>query len=236
MRRKKITVFTGAGVSADSGLKTFRDSDGLWEHYHVTEVATPEAWTKDPHLVLEFYNLRRKQIIAAKPNPAHYSLAKLEQYFDVQIITQNIDDLHERAGSRNVLHLHGEIRKAQSTEHPELVYDITGWGLNSGDKCEKGFQLRPHVVWFGETVPNMPHACRLASQSDILIIVGTSLVVHPAAGLVHAAPIHCPKYIIDPNDVHIDRVKNLSVIREKAGEGVPMLVEQLINSIKALKP
>ncbi|MBK5286328.1 MAG: NAD-dependent deacylase, partial [Bacteroidia bacterium] len=182
--KKKLVAFTGSGISAESGLKTFRDSDGLWEEYNVYDVATPEAWYRNRKLVLDFYNARRKQVINAKPNAAHYSLAKLESSFDVSIITQNIDDLHERAGSKNVLHLHGELMKSQSTLDKKLLYPVSGTELNEGDKCERGSQLRPFVVWFGEEVPMIPRAAEIISEAEILIIVGTSLQVYPAAGLI----------------------------------------------------
>src|ERR1044071_7674660 len=175
MAKKKLVVLSGAGVSAESGLKTFRDSDGLWEGYEVTEVATPRAWKKDPKLVLDFYNMRRKNVLDAKPNDAHIGLAELENDFDVTIITQNIDDLHERAGSTKVLHLHGQIRKSRSTLDENLIYDINGWELNEGDKCERGFQLRPHIVWFGEMVPELENAARIASKADIFVVIGSSL-------------------------------------------------------------
>ncbi len=227
---KKLVVFTGAGISAESGLKTFRDSDGLWEEYDVMEVATPEAWAKNQALVLEFYNKRRKQILDATPNAAHFSLVELEQKFDVQIITQNIDDLHERAGSSNVLHLHGEIKLARSTADPSLIHHIEGWELNPGEKCKKGSQLRPHIVWFGEEVPNMSLANTIAQTADVLIIVGTSLNVYPAAGLVHYAPWHCEKYLVDPNAIKTLDVDHLEVIGEKASVGVPLLTRKLLNN------
>ena len=197
---KKIVVLTGAGISAESGLKTFRDSDGLWEGYNVYDVATPEAWRKNPAMVQEFYNLRRKGVIEAIPNDAHIAIAQLEKYFDVQIITQNIDDLHERAGSSKVLHLHGEIKKSQSTRNPNLVYNIKGWQLQMGDLCELGSQLRPFIVWFGESVPLIEDAAYLASQADIFVVVGTSLVVYPAAGLLNVIDEQIPVYIVDPGE------------------------------------
>ncbi|MFN4235236.1 MAG: SIR2 family NAD-dependent protein deacylase [Bacteroidia bacterium] len=231
---KKIVVFTGAGISAESGIKTFRDSNGLWEEYDISEVATPEAWFKNPALVLDFYNKRRKQVMEAQPNAAHLALVKLEKYFDVQIITQNIDDLHERAGSKNVLHLHGEIMKARSTASDKLIYPVKNGVISMGEKCEKGFQLRPHVVWFGEEVPNMEIAYEIASKADIFITIGTSLSVYPAAGLIHFTPQNCKIYLIDPNAKNIDTLKNLEIINEKAGTGVPALVERLISSKKLL--
>ena len=224
----KIIVLTGAGISAESGIKTFRDSGGLWEEHDINDVATPEAWAKNQELVLDFYNKRRKQALETSPNPAHYALVKLEEKYDVQIITQNIDDLHERAGSKNVLHLHGEIMKSRSSVDPNLIYDINGWELKMGDLCEKGSQLRPHVVWFGEMVPNMQIASEITATAEILIIIGTSLVVYPAAGLVGVAHEGIPKYLIDPNDCNTKGIRNLTFIKEKAGVGTPKLVEKLL--------
>lgn len=225
---KKIIVLTGAGVSEESGLQTFRGSGGLWEEYEISEVATPEAWTRNPSLVLEFYNKRRKQSIETSPNPAHYALVELEKKYDVNIITQNIDDLHEKAGSEKVLHLHGEITKSQSSKDPKLVYDIKGWKLDIGEKCEKSSQLRPYIVWFGEPVPNITVASEMTEKADILIIIGTSLNVYPAAGLADCAEESIPKYIIDPNDCNTIGIKNIKHIKEKAGVGVPMLVRELL--------
>lgn len=199
--KKKIVIFSGAGMSAESGIGTFRDSGGLWEKYKIEAVATPEAWQKNHELVLDFYNQRRKQILEAKPNEAHKMIAQLETDFDVEVITQNIDDLHERAGSTKVTHLHGEIRKSQSTQNSNLVYDIEGWELKLGDKCELGSQLRPHVVWFGEMVPMISVAEEIIKIADILVVVGTSLQVYPAAGLVHCAKPEAQKFIIDPTNV-----------------------------------
>ena len=189
---KKVVVLTGAGISAESGIRTFRDSGGLWEEHRIEDVATPEAWQRNQELVLEFYNQRRKQLYDCNPNAGHYALVKLEEKYDVQIITQNVDDLHERAGSTKVLHLHGELKKARSTTNPELIYDIKGWELKKGDKCERGSQLRPHIVWFGEEVPNIVTAAQISSKADIYIVIGTSLNVYPAAGLMsYALPAHC---------------------------------------------
>ncbi|HMC96494.1 MAG TPA: Sir2 family NAD-dependent protein deacetylase, partial [Flavobacteriales bacterium] len=188
MGRSRVVVFTGAGVSAESGLRTFRDSDGLWEEYRIEEVATPEAWSHDPVKVLRFYDMRREQVLAAEPNAAHQAIARLQEYFDVQVITQNIDDLHERAGSARVMHLHGEILKARSTVDPTLVMPMNGPSLRLGDRCPLGSQLRPHIVWFGEEVPLLPMAAAMIAQADRLIVVGTSLAVYPAAGLIHYAP------------------------------------------------
>lgn len=227
---KKIVVLTGAGISAESGIKTFRDSDGLWETHRVEDVATPQAWKKDPKLVLDFYNARRKQLFEVAPNAAHLALKKLEEQFDVQIITQNVDNLHERAGSSNVLHLHGVLTQARSAVDPSLVYDIGDKMIKMGDQCEKGSQLRPHIVWFGEAVPNIEPAAKIVSKADILIIVGTSLLVYPAAGLIYYAAAHAPKFYIDPAAAHIAEVKNLTVVKEKAGTGTPRIVEQLLQS------
>ncbi len=227
---KKIVVFTGSGVSAESGLKTFRDSGGLWEEYRIEDVATPEAWSRNPALVLEFYNKRRKQAIEAKPNPAHYAIAMLEEKYMVHVITQNIDDLHERAGSSRVLHLHGEIKKSRSTRDPALVYKISGWELRPGDTCEKGSQLRPHIVWFGEQVPNMGKAISIASGADIFILVGTSLNVYPAAGLTDHVPPSSLKYFIDPKPEAHYAWSDVEIIKETAGKGVPRLVEKLMKN------
>ncbi len=225
---QKIIVFTGAGISAESGISTFRDSGGLWEKYDIRDVATPEAWQRNPNLVLEFYNQRRKQVLEVQPNAAHKALVKLEKKFDVQIITQNVDDLHERAGSKNVVHLHGEIRKSRSTRNPELVYEIKGWELKAGDKCAEGSQLRPHIVWFGELVPEMDKAQDISAEADIFLIIGTSLNVYPAAGLVHHTRKDCPIYLVDPNEVNNPGISNLVFVKETAGIGVPILVEQLL--------
>jgi len=195
---KKIVVLSGAGVSAESGLKTFRDHDGMWENYNVMEVATPEAWLKDREMVLDFYNKRREQVVLAQPNYAHKKIAELEEKFDVHVITQNIDDLHERAGSSKVLHLHGMITQARSENDDNEIIDIGNKNLKIGDLSPSGSQLRPHVVWFGEPVPAMYEAERITSTADILIVIGTSLVVYPAAGLIHAVREKTEKYIIDP--------------------------------------
>lgn len=207
-------------MSAESGLRTFREMGGLWEEYDVMEVASPGAWEKDPELVQRFYNERRKQLMDALPNEGHLALAGLEGDFEVHIVTQNVDDLHERAGSSRVLHLHGELKKARSTADPSLVYEVEGWELNMGDQCEKGSQLRPHIVWFGEAVPAIEEAAAVVQKADILLIIGTSLNVYPAAGLVHYVKPGIPIYLIDPNEVPVGGISNLHVIRKKASEGM----------------
>ena len=227
---KKIVVFTGSGISAESGLRTFRDSDGLWENYNVMEVATPEAWEANPELVQRFYNERRKQVLEAQPNAAHKALVLLEDAFDVTIVTQNIDDLHERAGSRRVIHLHGEITKSRSERYPSLVYNIDGWELGMDEKCEKGFRLRPFIVWFGEAVPMMDVAISWVSQADIFIVVGTSLEVYPAASLLHFAGNNCEKYLIDPKAITKNGLNDIQMITATAGEAVPQLVHQLLQN------
>ncbi len=226
--KPKLVVFTGAGISAESGIKTFRDSDGLWEEYNIMDVATPQAWEKNKALVLDFYNKRRKQVIEAQPNKAHYGLVALEKKYDVHIITQNIDDLHERAGSKKVLHLHGEIMKSRSTTDSSLIYKIKGAEIKIGNRCERGSQLRPHIVWFGEQVPEMENACSIAEKATIFIVVGSSLVVYPAAGLIDYTPRSIPKYLIDPCDVNVNGIQNLTIIKEKAGIGLPILVDELL--------
>jgi len=226
--KPKLVVLTGAGISAESGIRTFRDSNGLWEEYDINEVATPQGWAKNNALVLEFYNKRRKQVVEAKPNKAHDILAELQEKFDVHIITQNIDDLHERAGSKKVLHLHGEIMKSRSTLDPKLVYEINGTELNLGNTCEKGSQLRPHIVWFGEMVPEMDNACLIAQRANVFMVIGTSMMVYPAAGLIDYVPQHIPKYLIDPNDVNVSGVSNLTVIKEKATVGVATAMKELL--------
>ncbi len=225
---KRIVILTGAGMSAESGISTFRDNDGLWKKHRFEDLATPRAWAMNPELVMEFYNARRKQLFEVEPNTGHFSLVKLEEKYDVQIITQNVDDLHERAGSANVLHLHGELKKVRSTVDESLVYEMDQWELKIGDKCEKGSQLRPHIVWFGEAVPMIVPAAELAATADIFLVIGTSMVVYPAAGLIGYAPSDIPKYYIDPKASHVGGISNLKVIQKKAGEGVPGLVEELL--------
>ena len=228
MSKKKLVVLTGAGISAESGLRTFRDSDGLWEGYNIEDVATPRAWRKNPQLVLDFYNYRRKNVLDAQPNAAHYGLAELEKDFDVTIITQNIDDLHERAGSTNVLHLHGEIFKMRSERGHEPVYEIKG-DINIGDMADDGGQLRPHIVWFEEPVPKIEEAIPVVRNADIFIVVGTSLVVYPAAGLVNYAPWNIPKYIIDKRIPYTAEITNITAIEKPATEGVSLLLQMLKN-------
>lgn len=229
--KKKLVVLTGAGVSAESGLSTFRDSGGLWEGHNVMDVASPEGWRRNKELVLEFYNQRRRQLKDVKPNDAHLSLVKLGKKFNVTVITQNVDDLHERAGSENVLHLHGKLNQARSTADPGLIYELEGKDINVGDKCGLGSQLRPNIVWFGEPVPMIEKAIVEALSAEIFIVIGTSLVVYPAAGLLEFVPDISPKYLIDPAvpEYHIYR-ENLVFIQEKAGKGTRELVDKLLNS------
>ena len=228
--KKQITVLTGAGISAESGIKTFRDAGGLWEGHDVMSVASPQGWQKDQELVLDFYNQRRKQVQEVEPNAGHLALLDLETHFNVQIITQNVDDLHERAGSSNIIHLHGELLKVRSIKNESLVYD---WkkDLNTGDTCEEGHQLRPHIVWFGEMVPMLEKAAAITAQSDIVIIIGTSMKVYPAAGLVGYAQQHVPIYYIDPNpsiNHELDRSTNLTIVGEAASTGVRKVVDDLL--------
>ncbi len=227
---KRLVVLTGAGMSSESGIRTFRDSGGLWEEYDVTEVATPEAWKKNMDLVLRFYNERRRQLEGCIPNDGHTGLALLEKYFDVRIITQNIDNLHERAGSRKILHLHGELTKARSTVVPTLIYDIGYKDINPGDTCEKGSQLRPHIVWFGEEVPMMDEAVNLAGEADIFVVIGSSLNVYPAAGLINFASEKASLWLIDPNDVTVPVNRRVEVIKEKASKGIAILTERLFKT------
>lgn len=228
MDKQNIVVLTGAGISAESGIKTFRDSDGLWENHRIEDVATFDAWLKNKELVLDFYNQRRRQLLTCEPNDAHKLLVQLEEKYNVQIITQNVDDLHERAGSTHVLHLHGELLKVRSTLDEKLIYDWKN-DLKIGDICEKGAQLRPHIVWFGEQVPMISVAENMTSKADIFIVIGTSMVVYPAAGLIHCVDYSIPKYVIDPNKPTISKFKNLEYITEKASVGVKKLVYQLLS-------
>ncbi|MES2567555.1 MAG: NAD-dependent deacylase [Bacteroidota bacterium] len=227
MRKKKIVVFSGAGMSAESGIKTFRDTGGLWEEYKIEDVATFDAWERNRDLVLDFYNQRRKQVMDAKPNEAHLLVAELQNYFDVQVITQNIDDLHERAGSKKVLHLHGEIMKGRSTVKEDLIFPLKHWEIKSGDMCEVGSQIRPHIVWFGEAVPEMDKATELVEEADIFITIGTSLNVYPAANLIHVVKSEIPKYLVDPGEFNLDYIKNLKVIKATAIEGMKVLMKNL---------
>lgn len=225
--KKKLVVLSGAGVSAESGLRTFRDSDGLWEGFNVEDVATPRAWKKNPQLVLDFYNHRRKNILEATPNAAHEGLAELEKKYDVHIITQNIDDLHERAGSTKVLHLHGEIFKMRSERNEDLIYEIRG-DIKLHDKAEDGAQLRPHIVWFEEPVPKIEEAIPVVYGADIFVVVGTSLVVYPAAGLVNYTAFDIPKYIIDKKVPYAPSLSNLTAIEKPATEGIKDLLKILL--------
>jgi len=226
---KTLVILTGAGMSAESGVSTFRDAGGLWEQHRIEDVATPEAFRKNPELVLRFYNERRKQLLTVEPNQGHIGLAELEQHFNVQIITQNVDNLHERAGSSHILHIHGELMKARSTGPGAEVYDINPEKieLNIGDKCPKGYQLRPHIVWFGEAVPEIENAIQIVEKADILAIIGTSMQVYPAAGLINYIPTGIPIYLIDPNEVNI-YAKNVTVIRKGASEGVKDLKKLIL--------
>jgi len=226
MAKKKLVVLSGAGISAESGLKTFRDSDGLWEGYNIEDVATPRAWRKDPGLVLEFYNYRRKNVLEAQPNAAHYGLAELEKDFDVTIITQNIDDLHERAGSANVLHLHGEIFKMRSERNSSLIAEIKG-DIKLGDVAADGAQYRPHIVWFEEPVPKIEEAIPIVQNADIFVVAGTSLVVYPAAGLVNYTKPEVPIYIIDKKIPYLSSKEKLTIIEMPATEGVKQLKDLL---------
>lgn len=226
--KQKIVVFSGAGISAESGLGTFRDSGGLWEQYNIEDVATPEAWSKNPGLVTDFYNKRRKQCYEATPNAAHFAIAKLERKYNVQVITQNVDDLHERAGSTQLIHLHGELNKVKSSgpKMEEAYYLQENWEVKMGDFCPDGYQLRPHVVWFGEAVPMMDVAVKEIQDADIVIVVGTSLNVYPAAGIVDYAPANANYFIVDPKPVGVHA--NFKIITETASKGVPYIVAELL--------
>lgn len=226
--KKKLVILTGAGMSAESGISTFRDSGGLWDKYSVEDVATPEAFHRNPALVLEFYNARRRELVRAKPNEGHIGIADLEKNFDVQIITQNIDNLHERAGSTKVLHLHGELMKVRSTGDESLIYELPADKpeIHIGDKCEKGYQLRPHVVWFGEAVPMITKAVEMAGKADVFVIIGTSMNVYPAAGLLYYVKKNVPVYLIDPKDVNTGRY-GVHHIKKGASEGVKELRQRL---------
>ncbi len=230
LMKKKIVILTGAGISAESGINTFRDAGGLWEGHDVMEVASPQGFLSNPELVLDFYNQRRKQLFEVEPNPGHQSLVKLEEQFEVHIVTQNVDDLHERAGSSNVLHLHGELLKVRSTRNEN---DVLNWkkDLNLGDLCDNGYQLRPHIVWFGEQVPLLDKAINITECADILIVIGTSMQVYPAASLINFVSLETPIYFVDPRpSVNASQYKNLTIIEDTAAKGVPILVADLIGT------
>lgn len=225
---KHLVVLSGAGISAESGIPTFRDAGGLWEGFKVEDVATPEAWHRNPDLVLDFYNQRRKRALEVKPNRGHEILAELEAHFNVTVVTQNVDNLHERAGSSHVIHLHGSLFESRSTIDESLVYPITGWELNPGDTCEKGSQLRPNIVWFGELVPMMEVAMQYATRADLFLVVGTSLVVYPAAGLVHYVSHDVPKFLVDPNIPDLTFPGRVEVVQDKASTGLQKIKARLI--------
>lgn len=228
----RLIVLTGAGMSAESGIKTFRDSGGLWEEYDVMTVASIEGWYRNPELVLRFYNDRRRQLITAQPNAGHLGLVELEKWFDVRIITQNVDNLHERAGSKHILHLHGELTKVRSTINSSYIRDIGYTDLNWGDLCPQGGQLRPHIVWFGEEVPAISEAAEWVQQADAFVVIGTSLNVYPAAGLINYVLPKVPVYLIDPNEVFAPGTKNVHYIKEGAGKGVEILRDRLLDYFK----
>ena len=229
---KRLVVFTGAGVSADSGIATFRDSDGLWANYRIEEVCTPEALARNRAKVVEFYNLRRRETLSKESNAAHRAIAELEKYFDVEVVTQNVDNLHERAGSTRVTHLHGELTKLRSTANPDLIYPIEGWEQDLDARAEDGSYLRPHIVFFGEAVPMFDRATRIVEKADILVVVGTSLAVYPAASLVHYARRGVPIYLVDPGQPDVAMIRNpLTHIRERAAIGMPQLLEKLVSEL-----
>lgn len=225
---KKLVVLSGAGISQESGISTFRDSNGLWENHKIEDVASPQGWQRNKELVLNFYNLRRKQLLDCKPNRAHEILVELERYFDVHIITQNVDDLHERAGSKNVLHLHGELLKSRSTLDENLIYDMQHWEIKLGDKCAKGSQLRPHIVWFGEMVPMLDKAIQISASADIFLIIGTSLAVYPANQLVDYVPEDKQIYLIDPVEPDFP-MKDLIFIKQKATTGMELFLDKVLS-------
>jgi NAD-dependent deacetylase len=227
---KRLVVLSGSGISAESGIKTFREMGGLWESYDVMEVASPQGWEKNRALVLDFYNQRRKELIKVKPNSAHTELANLEKNFDVQIITQNVDNLHERAGSTNILHLHGELQKVRCTVNEDDVFELDGWELKEGDLSKEGHQLRPHIVWFGEEVPAIEEAVPIVNSADILLIVGTSLNVYPAAGLMNYTKAGTPIYVIDPGEPVGIQNMDVTFINKMATKGMPEFVK-MINSL-----
>ena len=228
---KKLVVLSGAGISAESGIPTFRDSNGLWEGFRVEDVASPEGWLRDPELVLDFYNERRKKALEVKPNRGHEILAELEKHFDVTIVTQNVDNLHERAGSSKVIHLHGSLFESRSTKDERLVYPIDGWELKIGDKCEIGSQLRPNIVWFGEMVPLMEVAAHHAGAADIFLVVGTSMVVYPAAGLINYVPYESMKYVVDPKLPDVGNIPYVKMIADKASTGMETVKRELLELI-----
>lgn len=229
----KIVVFTGAGVSADSGISTFRDSDGLWANYRIEDVCTPEALVRNRAQVIEFYNIRRRELFSVEPNAAHRAIAELEQHFDVEVVTQNVDNLHERAGSTRVTHLHGELMKLRSERNPELIVPIEGWEQTLDARAEDGALLRPHIVFFGESVPMFDAATRIAAEADVMIVVGTSLAVYPAASLVRYARAGVPVYVVDPGNPDVAMIRNpLTHIKARAAEGMPALAEKLISELK----
>ncbi|MEE1323238.1 MAG: Sir2 family NAD-dependent protein deacetylase [Bacteroidales bacterium] len=226
---KTIVVLTGAGISQESGIKIFRDSDGLWENHRVEDVATYDAWRKNPDLVRDFYNQRRRELYNVEPNEGHKQLLRLEKHFNLQIITQNVDDLHERAGCKNVLHLHGELKKVCSEVDPEDIRVLNGWELTENMKDNYGKPLRPYIVWFGESVPNIVPAIELCEKADIMIIIGTSLNVYPAAGLLNYTKKECKKYLVDPNTVN-NNDKNIVFVKQKAGIGVKQVVDEILEN------
>lgn len=228
MSKKKLIIFSGAGMSAESGIKTFRDSGGLWEEYKVEDVATLEAWERNKELVTLFYNQRRKQVMEAQPNEAHKIIADLQKIFDVTVITQNVDNLHERAGSKSVIHLHGEIVKAQSSLDPSKIYNLKNWEIKIGDTCELGSQLRPYIVWFGEMVPLMEPAIDMVGKADLFTVIGTSLNVYPAAGLVNYTPSTIPKWLVDPGDFNLEHIQNIEQIKDTAVSGMKKLKDVLM--------
>ena len=230
---KKIVVFTGAGVSADSGISTFRDADGLWANYRIEDVCTPEALKRNRALVVEFYNKRRKELFSVEPNAAHLAIAELEKYFDVEVVTQNVDNLHERAGSTHVTHLHGELMKLRSERNPDLIVLIEGWEQTLDAKAEDGALLRPHIVFFGESVPMFDRATQIAAEADLMIVVGTSLAVYPAAMLVRYAKAGVPVFVVDPGTPDTSMIRNpLNHIKARAAEGMPELAKQLVEQYK----
>lgn len=226
--KKKVVALTGAGISAESGIPTFRDAGGLWEGHRVEDVATPEGWEEDPAMVLDFYNQRRKRALEVKPNRGHFVFAELEEFFDVTVVTQNVDNLHERAGSSKVIHLHGSLFESRSTRDETLVYEIDGWELKLGDVCEKGSQLRPNIVWFGEMVPMMEVAAVIANHADYFIVAGTSMLVYPAAGLIEYVRREVPKYIVDPNKPQVSAGPSVHFFVEKASTGMEKVKEILL--------